>query len=204
MQPSEVSNSTSASFSFTGSGSTGISYFRYQLDGAGFQTASSPVNLTGLVNGSHTFQVEAVDDAGNVSAPASYTWIIDTNDSSTTTTATSNPVGPLTQGQSATFTANITGNPSVGTVSFYLGSVASANLIDTENVSNGTATSISDSSLSVGNDTIIAAIAAEPASPAVKEASRSPSTRRPSSPAPPQPSSFKAAALRPPRPKPSL
>jgi uncharacterized repeat protein (TIGR03803 family) len=81
-EPPAVSNSTSASFSFTGSDPTsggvlsGVNYFQYQLDNGGYQTAASPVNLTGLTYGSHTFQVEAVDNAGNVSTPASYTWTI--------------------------------------------------------------------------------------------------------------------------------
>ena len=69
-EPPAVSNTTSASFTFTGSdptaggASSGISYFQYQLDGDGYQSATSPVNLTGLTNGPHTFQVEAVDNAG--------------------------------------------------------------------------------------------------------------------------------------------
>ena len=79
------------------------------------------------------------------------------NVTSSLISVTSNPVGPLTQGEPVTFTATISGSPSVGTVSFYLGSVAPANQIGTAvNVSGGTATSASDSSLPVGNDTIIA------------------------------------------------
>jgi hypothetical protein len=76
---------------------------------------------------------------------------------STTTSVTSNPVGPLTQGEPATFKATVTGDPSVGMVSFYLGSVALPNQIGTAvNVFSGTATSASDSSLPLGPDTIIA------------------------------------------------
>ncbi len=82
-KPPTTSNSSSATFSFTGSDptsggvSSGVSYFQYELDSGGYQTATSPVNLTGLSNASHTFQVEDVDNAGNVSAPASYTWTVD-------------------------------------------------------------------------------------------------------------------------------
>ncbi len=81
-EPPASSYSTSASFSFSGSDpitggvASGVNYFQYQVDNGGYQTATSPVNLTGLTLGSHTFQVEAVDNAGNVSAPASYTWTI--------------------------------------------------------------------------------------------------------------------------------
>ena len=74
-----------------------------------------------------------------------------------TTTVASNPVGPLTQNEPVTFTAYISGGPSVGTVSFYLGSVAPGNQIGSAvNVSGGSATSSSTSSLPVGHDTIIA------------------------------------------------
>jgi uncharacterized repeat protein (TIGR03803 family)/predicted outer membrane repeat protein len=162
-EPPAVSNSTSAGFSFTGSDpnsggvSSGVSYFQYQLDGGGYQTATSPVNLTGLTNGAYTFQVEAVDNAGNISAPASFNWTVDPSAVSTTTSIASNSVGPLTLGEPLTFAATITGSPSVGTVSFYLGSVAPANQIGSAvNVSGGTATSGSDSSLPLGPDTIIA------------------------------------------------
>jgi FG-GAP-like repeat len=78
--PPANSTSASATFTFTGSDptvggvSSGVSYFQYELDGGSYITATSPVNLTGLSNGSHTFNVEAVDAAGNASTPASYTW----------------------------------------------------------------------------------------------------------------------------------
>ena len=77
-------DSTSATFSFSGSDSTvdgvssGVDYFEYKLDGGNYETASSPVHLTGLAQGPHTFSVEAVDNAGNVSSAASYSWIVDT------------------------------------------------------------------------------------------------------------------------------
>jgi uncharacterized repeat protein (TIGR01451 family) len=66
------------SFNFTGSGGTGgIVGFECSLDGAVFTTCTSPQNYTGLADGSHTFQVRAVDGGGNRDAtPASYTWTV--------------------------------------------------------------------------------------------------------------------------------
>ncbi|MBI2690793.1 MAG: hypothetical protein HYX29_02425, partial [Solirubrobacterales bacterium] len=48
------------------------------LDGAAYATVTSPVNLTGLSNGSHTYSARQVDAAGNLGAVASITWIVNT------------------------------------------------------------------------------------------------------------------------------
>ena len=73
--PTDPSNSTSASLGFTGG--SGIS-FLCRLDGGVFTPCTSPKGYSGLAEGSHTFQVKARDAAGNESAPASFTWLIDT------------------------------------------------------------------------------------------------------------------------------
>ena len=80
-QPAAVTNSASATFAFTGSDSltpTNQLVFMVQLDSSGFSTATSPVSYTNLTAGSHTFEVESIDQAGNVSTVASFAWIIDT------------------------------------------------------------------------------------------------------------------------------
>ena len=80
--PTNPSNSTSASFSFTGSDpvsggvSSGVDHFLCKLDAGAFATCTSPKAYTSLTAGSHTFQVEAVDVAGNTGTPASYTWSV--------------------------------------------------------------------------------------------------------------------------------
>jgi hypothetical protein len=76
--PANPSNATSATFQFHGDDSAGINGFECELDGGGFTSCSSGVNYTGLSDGSHTFQVRAIDTAGNVDpTPASFTWMVD-------------------------------------------------------------------------------------------------------------------------------
>jgi hypothetical protein len=72
--PQPVSG-TSASFSFT---ATEVGTFEGRLDGAAFAVLTSPHVLSGLGEGSHTFEVRARDAAGNVDAtPATFTWTVD-------------------------------------------------------------------------------------------------------------------------------
>lgn len=53
--------------------------FRCKLDNAAFASCTSPVALSGLAEGAHTFVAEAVDLAGNVDAtPASFSWRVHT------------------------------------------------------------------------------------------------------------------------------
>src|SRR5439155_1475526 len=102
--PSAVTNSTSASFSFTATevGST----FECKLDGGAFAACSSLQTYTALAAGSHAFQVRATDAAGNTDpTPASFTWTIDTTAPDTTLTATP---PALTNSPSASFSFTAT------------------------------------------------------------------------------------------------
>ncbi len=75
VQPASSTEDTSATFTFSASevGST----FECALDGQPFSACTSPVELTGLAVGIHTFEVRAVDAAGNVDAtPANHSWTI--------------------------------------------------------------------------------------------------------------------------------
>jgi uncharacterized protein YfaP (DUF2135 family) len=66
-----------ADVSFSFSSPDGGTSFRCQLDGAGFTSCTSPTSFAGLSSGSHTFDVEATDAAGNADpTPASFTWTV--------------------------------------------------------------------------------------------------------------------------------
>jgi hypothetical protein len=78
--PSNPTNSTLATFSFTGDGTgSAMAGFECKLDAGNFDACTSPQSYGLLGNGSHTVEVRAIDAAGNVDAsPASFTWTIDT------------------------------------------------------------------------------------------------------------------------------
>jgi hypothetical protein len=79
--PPDPDNDNTPAFSFTGSdpGGSGVDGFECQVDGSGWTSCSSPHTTPGLSDGPHTFEVRAIDSAGNTDAtPASYTWTIDT------------------------------------------------------------------------------------------------------------------------------
>jgi hypothetical protein len=80
-KPSNPSSTASPSFTFSGSDGTGtgVAGFECKLDAGAFAPCTSPQALSGLSDGSHTFEVRARDNAGNTDAsPDAYTWIVDT------------------------------------------------------------------------------------------------------------------------------
>lgn len=79
-QPADPTTATAATFSFTGQDETtpaeGL-IFQCSLDGAPFGPCPSPQTYTGLAVGAHSFQVRAIDAAGNFDpSPASHSWAV--------------------------------------------------------------------------------------------------------------------------------
>jgi DNA-binding beta-propeller fold protein YncE len=95
--PAALTSSTTASFTFHSS--DGGATFRCSLDGAASAPCSSGDSWP-VANGGHTFDVRAIDLAGNTSAPGSYSWTVDTTPP--TVTITSGPSGWVLSGN-ATF-----------------------------------------------------------------------------------------------------
>src|SRR5829696_4469376 len=76
--PPPLTTNSSSSFAFSGSDSgSGVASFECDV-GGGFVACTSPTLYNGLSEGSHTFQVRAVDTLGNRDpSPASATWTVD-------------------------------------------------------------------------------------------------------------------------------
>ena len=89
---------TSATFTFNGTDdrTQGSNLaFQCRLDGAPYGPCTSPRNLSSLSVGSHTFEVRAVDAAGNVDlTPASHTWTATAPAPDTTDPQTTIDAGP--------------------------------------------------------------------------------------------------------------
>lgn len=76
-QPSNPSNDSTPSFSFT-SNEVGAT-FEYRVDGGAYIVGASGITVGPLADGGHTFEVRAIDAAGNVDpTPASYAWTVAT------------------------------------------------------------------------------------------------------------------------------
>jgi hypothetical protein len=72
--PNSKSDSTAATFSMSDS-EANVTY-RCQIDGGGFKPCANPVSYTLLAPGTHEFDAEAVDRAGNVGAYNGWKWTI--------------------------------------------------------------------------------------------------------------------------------
>lgn len=92
--PDGLIPTAAAGFGFS-SGDAGAS-FECRLDGGDFQACGSPKSYTGLADGDHSFDVRAVDAAGNPDpSPASRTFTVDAD--APWLVITSGPEGPTSQ-----------------------------------------------------------------------------------------------------------
>ncbi len=114
-QPSDPSSTADATFEFTAADSlSGVASFECSLDGAAFNVCGSPQSYSGLADGSHTFQVVAIDSAGNRDAtPASYTWTVES--STLTEIATCGPITVYRDDQGQLVAPGWTGTIKLGT-----------------------------------------------------------------------------------------
>jgi len=93
--PAETTTSAAATLVF-GADEAG-STFECSLDGEPFGSCESPIELTGLELGEHTFAVRATDLAGNTDAtPAEHTWTVVGDTTGPDTTITGGPAGSNT------------------------------------------------------------------------------------------------------------
>ena len=79
--PAAISPSANASFTFSGSdgGGSGLASFQCRRDAEDWSSCTSPRNYSALAEGPHTFEVRAIDKAGNTDgSPATFVWTVDT------------------------------------------------------------------------------------------------------------------------------
>ena len=162
-----VTQGTSVNFtaSITGSPSVGTVAFYFDFGQADQFQIGSAVNVSGgTANSSATTALPAGSDiitaiySGGAGFAGSQGTTTITVNQTTSTTVSSNPIGPVTQGTSVNFTASITGSPSVGTVAFYFdfGQADQFQIGSAVNVSGGTANSSATTALPAGSDIITA------------------------------------------------
>ena len=103
--PPALTNLRAATFTFTSNESGGT--FKCQQDNGNFVICTSPKTYAWNLDGTHTVKVEAIDAAGNVGTPVSWTWKVDATKPITTITS-----GPAT-GTSTTATFVFSANEPV-------------------------------------------------------------------------------------------
>ncbi len=97
--PDATTPDTSASFTFHSD--TATATFECSLDNATYAACLSPLELSGLAAGAHSFNVRAVTVAGTRGLPASFAWTIDETSVTATITGGADEGGSCT---SVTFT----------------------------------------------------------------------------------------------------
>jgi hypothetical protein len=71
--PKDKTKKKTATFEFTGTDARAIAGFQCKLDSGAFAPCTSPHTVR-VKKGKHTFQVQAIDQAGNVGTPATDDW----------------------------------------------------------------------------------------------------------------------------------
>jgi hypothetical protein len=71
--PKQKTKKKTATFEFTGTDARAVASFQCKLDSGAFAPCTSP-HTVNVKKGKHTFQVQAIDQAGNVGSPATDDW----------------------------------------------------------------------------------------------------------------------------------
>ena len=103
--PAPVEHSSSASFQFNSNDPTATLECSLAESPEWGSCASGSLEVTGLEDGEHTFQVRSIDPAGNVSTIGSWTWISDTRPLVTTINSHPAPLSNVTD-PSFSFSSN--------------------------------------------------------------------------------------------------
>jgi hypothetical protein len=90
--PANPGSVSTPAFDFGGAAS-GETY-ACAIDSGAFAACTSPFTSTALSDGSHTFRVALVDDAGNRGTAATMTFVVDTTPPASAPTITSSPSNP--------------------------------------------------------------------------------------------------------------
>ena len=106
-KPSDPSNNAQPSLGFSDSDST-VS-FQCSMDGAAYSACTSPFTTAALADGSHTFAVRSVNTFGNISAPTTYTWTVDTTSPPAPTLTSTPPANDTSTSASFSFGDDETG-----------------------------------------------------------------------------------------------
>ena len=110
--PASLVNVATAHFTFSGEdpAGSGVNGFECRRDGGSWAACSSPQDFSGLAEGAHSFEVRAIDKAGNADqTPASFSWTVDT-----AAPDTSIATHPATLANTATAQFTFSGNDGSG------------------------------------------------------------------------------------------
>src|SRR5207247_9714749 len=97
-----ASSTSGPNVSFGFSDSEGGATFEVRIDGGSWSSAASPKSYSSLGDGSHTFDVRALDAYGNASGATSRTWTVDAT-APPAPTIDSGPAASSTSGPNVSF-----------------------------------------------------------------------------------------------------
>jgi hypothetical protein len=113
--PNEITNQTSATFTFS-SPDDETATFECRLNGGAWEPCSVSKTYTGLTDGEYTFEVRASNAFGTDSTPASYTWRVDTINP---IVGNASILGNISNSDPRVFTVDVTDETQLATVTVF-------------------------------------------------------------------------------------